>query len=214
MGRWIIASSIAATALAAWLVLEPSASPPSHWAALLLTRAPLLAFAFLAAYAGLILLAATAVVIIDLARVRSRLMQLKPGITRQTWNATFARTVLVKLTYRTLDLVTAPTAPPDTELVQRRFDLGAARREIAQLYWHCLTRVQFVTALALLCGILGIALTRDYLQLPLAGARLSASTALTALLTLGFLAACARLTVAVVGERLLDALERAPVERL
>src|SRR5579875_651225 len=155
----VLAALLAALVVdVAWLWAARIAAPGLGVGALVLHRLAALALAGCASYALAAALLTAAMVLADLARVRSRLAALTlPN--PWDWTAAFAATSLSPLARRLLDLAPIDAERAHTRIVlQSRFDPDRARREIAQLYSGLLVRTHFVTAftLALILALVGV----------------------------------------------------------
>ena len=152
MRPWMIVILGATGALlcdVAWMWPELAAAPHPDLALTVAQHLPPLVPGTLFLYAVLVLLLTTATIVLDVSRVRFRLRRLV-GATRAAWARAFAGTGLVRLATRLLRLSpAASTFTSDTILVERPFEVGNARQEIARFYQDWLARGHFFTALAL-----------------------------------------------------------------
>jgi hypothetical protein len=211
----VLAALLAALVVdVAWLWAARIAAPGLGVRALVLHRLAALALAGCASYACAAALLTAAMVLADLARVRSRLAALTLP-SPWDWTAAFAATSLSPLARRLLDL-----APIDTErahariVLQSRFDPDRARREIAQLYSGLLVRTHFVTAFALALILALIGVTSGGGRLGLISAGIGAMPAVAAIAVPAVLAILGRMIATAAAEPLLETIANLPFERL
>lgn len=201
----VIALLAAAAVDAAWLGSAGAAA--GVW-----PRLPVLALAALALYALVALALVTGTIALDAARVRRRLSGLEAP-SRRDWTAAFAGTALVRMTPRLLDL-----APLDGRrgglLVQSRFDIASARREIGQLHSLRLASAQFATALFLLLALAALGFVRAFSGPAIVPAGIPAAPALAAAVILAGLGLLGRIIAVAAAEPLLETVGALPVERL
>ena len=175
-------------------------------------RLPLFAVNSLATYAVASLSATTAMMLMDLRRVRSRLNSLSEP-TPYNWAAAFAGTSLSGIASRIVEF--APEAKTENQsLVQSCLSVRAGGREIAALYWNWLARAQFFTAVVALLVIAGLNWVQEYTTTPLFGSSIPPQlifAAVLAILALGFLT---RTAVHAAAEPLLDTVAALPFEHL
>src|SRR5580704_4902415 len=136
MRPWMIVILGATGALlcdVAWMWPEIAAAPHPDLALTIAQHLPLLVPGTLFLYAVLVLLLTTATIVLDVSRVRFRLRRLV-GATRAAWARAFAGTGLVRLATRLLRLSPAASTFTSDTLVERPFEVGNARQEIARFY--------------------------------------------------------------------------------
>lgn len=197
----------------AWIWSDISTAPSDA----LLKHLPFLAPVGFISYSIIVLLLATALVVISIRLVRFRLLNVTE-YTRGTWTAAFAATPLAKLRGRLLDLVPMKHLDNlwrhDTIVLQSPFNPDAARAEIARLYQEVLAGVYFFAALALLLVITGLGWIQEYAGIKFVGIAIPTGPILVAILALAILAALGRVAVDAAAEKLVDAIASLPLERL
>jgi hypothetical protein len=208
-GRIILLGSVFALAFDVYWLWPELPTP-----AVFFKHLPLLATDTLAIYAIFSLLATTALIVVDLRRVRSRLGSLSEPV-RHKWVSAFAGTSLTGIALRIVEFAPDGEAGPENQrFVQSRLNAGAARQEVAALYWDWLARVQFFTTVAALLAIVGLMWAQEYAPTPLFGSSIPPQlifAAVFAILILGFLS---RTAVHAVAEPLLGTIAGFSFERL
>lgn len=215
--RIIVLLSVLGGIGAAAAVLQPelrSMSGGGGWRTIALAAAPKLALAFLFCCASLVVLLSTAVEILDLRRVRSRLRRLAAP-TRAELLASFAASGLEFLAYRLFDLAPADASTAGSDIVvQSRFDRRHARQEVFCHYRKMLMRCQFGTLLVLLLLVLAFFVLNEYLRADISGVFLPSGSALAAVGGVVMLVALCWFVLGLAAESLLDAVAALPVVRL
>jgi hypothetical protein len=205
MRRWIIPLLGAGPALAFdfyWLRPELQGDLPGL-GLIVSSNVASIAVSSLAMYAGIVLLLSTAITLVDLRRVRSRLSAvLSP--TRGEWFASFEGTGLARLAARLLDLADEETSVSGQAVLRFRFDIGFGRQEIRYKFRNSLTRVHFFTALVALIGMAGLGWAREQALFALPGLAIPGGPIFAVVAALVALFALATLAVNAAAEPLLD----------
>ena len=216
MRRWVIILVGAVAALTfdvVWALPELSIGRPDI-VAILYRDVASLAARGLTVYAAFVLFGTTAITLIDLRRVRSRLAALRAP-TQRDWFAAFAGTGLTRLAVRILDLAPADGSTPGGKIIlQSRFATVEAHREIARLHRNWLVRVHFFTALGILLTVAALGLAQDHALVLDVGAAIPTGLIVAAVIALIALGVLGRVAVEAAAETLLDAIGKLPFERL
>jgi hypothetical protein len=213
--RMIVMAALCAALVfdAAWIWRGLAAAPDGAAGATVLHHGPVLALAGLALYALVALLLVAATIVLDIARVRSRLAGFASPNLRD-WRAAFAATGLSPLANRILDLAPVETERARTRIVlQSRFDPAHARREIGRLYSAFLVRAQFVTVLAVVLVFAVGGFIRNDMRLAIIPAGTPAAPALAAVVVLALLGVLGWIVVEAAAEPLIETIANLPFER-
>lgn len=217
MRTWIIVLAALCAAVvvdAAWIWSALAAAPSLDLATIVMRHLRALALAGFTVYALVALVMVVGMIGADAARVRLRLARLAAPNQRD-WMAAFAATALNPLAARIFDL-----APLDRDwartgiVLQSRFDIAQARREIGQLYSGSLVRAQFVTALALSVMLAALGFAHDYAPLAIGPTGIPAVPATAAIVVLAFFGVLGRMIVGAAAEPLFETIAGLPLERL
>lgn len=162
-----------------------------------------IAVSSLAIYAGIVLLLSTAITLVDLRCVLSRLsVVLAP--TRAEWFASFEGAGLARLAARLLDLADEDISVSGHAVLRFRFDIGFGRQEIQYLFRNSLTRVHFFTALVALIGMAGLGWAREQGLIALPGLAIPGGPIFAVVAALIALFALATFAVNAAAELLVD----------
>jgi hypothetical protein len=213
--RMIVVAALCAALVfdAAWIWSGLAAAPNGASGATALHHWPVLVLAGLALYALVALLLTAATIILDTARVHSRLAGFASPNLRD-WRAAFAATGMGALANRMLDLAPTETERTRTRIVvQSRFDPAHARREIGRLYSASLVRAQFVTALAVILVFAIGGFIRNDMRLAIIPAATPAAPALASVGVLVLLGVLGWIIVEAAAEPLIETIANLPFER-
>jgi len=181
--------------------------PPHQWPSISPDDAANLVVLGLAVYGGLAILLVTAGVLIDLRRVRLRIINLSAPV-RTGWLSAFAGTGVADLAERVVAL--APVSGPHgtDDLILRGFAPNTIRSELLHHYRDWLTRAHAFTGFALLSLIAVVGLTQHYTDLAIIRFTIPFAGALFAICILIILGGLGRLTISSATELLVSAIVR------
>jgi hypothetical protein len=217
MRPWIIMASSAIVAFAAAGALaRPELSLTSHggiWPSLA-PLVPTLVVTALAVYALCAVLLTSCDLIADALRLRRHLERSPPyrGPARPAWTAVFEGSGLRRLIPPPAAVQPRPAPVDGTVVLQGRFQPGAARREVARLYYIGMARTHFFSALIVLAAGAVLGTAQQHGPLPIMPGPIPTVPAALAVAGLVLLALLARIAVDVTAEPLVEMISRLPAE--
>jgi hypothetical protein len=219
MRPWMIVLSSASAAIvvaAALAVPEISNAPQQQIGQALLPHSFALAVAALAVYALCTMLLTTATLVAGSLRVRDYLVRaaVDRTLTRRRWVTVLNANGFRQLGSRLAPVLVQSAGANERVVLQTRFDPDETRSEVARLYYICLARSHFFSALIVLAGVVGLGLAQDRGSLPFLVAAIPTASAILILVGLMLLAALGRIVVDVTVEPLIDTIAQLPSERI
>jgi hypothetical protein len=181
--------------------------PPHQWPSISPDDAANLVVLGLAVYGGLAILLVTAGVLIDLHRVRLRIVNLSAP-DRSEWFAAFAGTRLTDLAPLVVALAAVSGPHGNDDFVLSGFAPSTIRSELLHHYRDWLTRAHAFTGLALLSLIAVVGLTQHYTDLAIIRFTIPIAGALFAIYILVILGGLGRLIIGSATELLVSTIAR------
>lgn len=216
MRPWMVVALAIAGAIAGELVwattalgVELQSWPPHPWSSISADDAANLVVLGLAVYVGLAVLLITACILIDVHRVRWRIINLSVPV-RSGWFAAFAGTGLTDLAERAVAPTPVSVSHVNDELIPGGFAPSAIRSELLHHYRDWLTRAHAFTGVALLSLIAVVGLTQHYADVAVIRFTIPITGALSAIAILAILGGLSSLTVGSATELLVSAIARLP----
>lgn len=210
----IVASALIALVAAAALVRPELATAHAALLPSLLPLLPTLAAAALAVYALCAILLSSGDLVAKALHMRRHLDRNPPyyGPARPAWPAAFDRSELRRLVPAPAAMQPRPAPVDGTVVLQRRFDPGEARREVARLYYVGAAHAHFFSALIVLAAGVVLGMAQQHGPLPIVPGPIPTVPAALTVAGLILLAILARIAVDVAAEPLIEKIARLPAE--